>query len=697
MTLLALLFTLSALQAGEVNTEKGTLCLLHKNDQQCTATEGLTVPVVPAETSRAFVWASADGSRLLLGTIAAKASTVSLDEKPRSNVALAISGDRKRGWPLDARLTFAAKGQEWSFPLKTKVVAKLRNVRLPPASSYLLTIAADHHFIAKRTMKAQKDVALGEIVLKPLPLIFGRVVTMKDEPIAGVQIVRPEGKIQTTTNEQGQFRSELAEPIPDEVLVTQANFASVLLPLVQLSAEADLGTIHLGTGFKLALRLVRPDVENLPLRVGLLRETPEKNEPSPIAQRELREKDDQVSFPDLSAGKYVVVIEGKEPLQRLSKEFEMKDADREEEIRIAPFRLDGSVRIGEEPMLGGGNLDLRGPAHAWRVNVSIDDSGRFGGSMWQRGIVIGFLNAADINELVFSPALGTDPSAWDIQFHRRYIRGRIFDEETNQPVQQASLRLQVVAGDSQSISSVPIDPDGRYSILAERAGTYELRAAAPEHVPAKATVSVAAEDATDRQFDFPLARGFQQVVEFVWPSGQAVADAPVVEGIASDGFGINPERTYTTDGTGRLTLNLRRSEVKTIYILPRDGSFGIAHVVAAESSDANPLRLIVPAPAGALRAEMRDADDKPLPAMLLFRFNGELIPQPVILHLTGQYENSPTLRVPNLPAGAYEIWAVPVVNYAFAALAGRVPSRAPLRVGLTVGEQSFTVVAGPLN
>ncbi len=696
MPLLVLLFTLVALQADDANVEKGTLCVLHKNDQECTATEGLTVPVVPAETSRAFAWASADGSRLLLGTIAAKASTVSLDEKSRSKVTLAIAGDRKRGWPLDARLTFAAKEQEWVFPLSTKVVPKLRSIRVPPAS-YLMTIAAEHHLVAKRTLNAKKDIALGEIALKPLPLISGLVVSMKDEPIAGVQIVRPDGKIQTTTNEQGQFRTELAEPIPDEVVVTQAHFASVLLPLVNVSGEADLGTIHLGTGFKLTLRLVRPDVENLPLRVRLLRETPEKNEPSPIAQRELPERDDQISFPDLSAGKYVVVIEGKETLQRLSKEFEMKDTDREEEIRIAPFRLDGSVRIGEEPLRGGGNLDLRGPAHAWRVNVSIDDSGRFGGSMWQHGILIGFLNAADTNELVFSPQLGTDPSAWDIQFHRRYIRGRIFDEETNQSVEQPSLKLQVVSGDSQSNSVLPIEPDGRYSILAVRAGTYELRAEAPEHVPAKATVSVAAEDSTDRQIDFPLARGFQQVVEFVWPSGQPVADAPVLEGIASDGYGINAERTYTTDGAGRLTLNLRRGEVKTIYILPRDGSFGIAHVVATESSDANPLRLIVPAPAGALRAEMRDADDKPLPAMLIFRFNGELIPQPVILHLTGQYENSPTLRVLNLPAGAYEIWAVPVVNYAFAALAGRVPSRAPLRVGLTMGEQSVTVVAGPLN
>jgi hypothetical protein len=695
MTLLVLLLTLVALQAGEAEAEKGTLCVLHKNGQQCSDTEGMTLPVVPAETSRAFVWASADGSRLLLGTIAAKASTVSIDEKPRSNIALAIVGDRKRGWPLETRLTFASKEQEWTFPLSTKVVAKLRNVRLPLAASYLITIAAEHHLIAKRTLNAKKDIALGEIVLKPLPMISGRVVNMKDEPIAGVQIVRPDGKVLTTTNEQGQFRTELAEPVPDEVLVNQAHFASALLPLVNVSSENDLGTIHLGTGFKLTLRLVRPDVENLPLRVRLLRETPEKNEPSPIAQRELAEKDDQISFPDLSAGKYVVVIEGKEPLQGLSKEFEIKDADREEEIRIAPFRLDGSVRIGEEPLRGGGNLDLRDPTQAWRVNVSINDAGRFGGSMWQGGIVAGFVTAAGIHELVDSPALGADPSAWDIQFHRRYIRGRIFDEETNQPVQQPSLRLQIASGDSPSNSFLPIDPDGRYSILAVKAGTYELRAEAPDYVPAKATVSVAAEDSTDQQADFALARGFQQVVEFVWPPGQAVANAPVLEGIASDGY--NPERTYTTDGTGRLTLNLRRGEVKTIYILPRDGSFAVAHVTAPESSDADPLRIVVPAAAGVLRAEMRDADDKPLPAMLLFRFNGELIPQPVILHLTGQYENTSTVSVPNLPAGAYEIWAVPVVNYAFAPLAGRVPSRAPLRVGLTMGEQSVTVVAGPLN
>jgi len=287
--------------------------------------------------------------------------------------------------------------------------------------------------------------------------------------------------------------------------------------------------------------------------------------------------------------------------------------------------------------------------------------------------------------------VGGNPSVWEIVFKRRYIRGRVFDEETGQAVQQPSLRLQVTSGDSQSNSLLPLETDGRYSILAVRTGTYELRGEAPDHVPSKATVNVAADAATDRLVDFPLARGVEQIVEFVWPSGQAVAGAPVLEGIASDGY--NAERTFVTDGSGRLTLSLRRGETKTVYAVPREGSFAIAHVAAPDSSDANPIRIVVPAPATTLAAEIVDASDKPQPAMLLFRFNGELIPQPVILRLTGQYENAATLRVPNLPAGAYEFLAFPVADYAFAPLAGRVPGRAPL----SAGEQSIKIVAAPFD
>ncbi len=688
-----LVFLSATAGAGNAPPEKGTLCILEKNEQRCSPAEGKTLTIAAAETARPFIWSSADGTRVLLGIIEPKVSVISIDERELSQVTLAVHGHPRRGWPVTTHLTLTAKGQEWAFSLSAAVVGKLRTIGVP-AGSYRMSIAAEHHITDKRTFNAVKSIAVGEIALKPLPVISGRVLNMKEEPIAGAQLLRSDGKVQAIADEQGQFRTELAEPLPDEILVTQARFASMLIPLGNLSGDIDLGSIHLGAGMKLTLRLIRPDVENMSLRVRLLRENPTKYEPTLIAERAPLEKEDQISFPDLSAGAYVVLVEGKDRLQRLSKRLEIKESDVEGEIRIAPFRLDGSVRIGQEP-LRGGTIELQDAAHSWRESVAIDDGGRFGGSMWQSGKVAGFVNAPSIHELVRSPELGSDPSVWDVVFKSRYIRGRIYEDDTNQPVSQPSLRLQITSGESQSNSALTVQPDGGYSILAVKTGTYELRVEAPDHVPAKATVNVAAEDSADRQIDFPLARGVQQVLELRWPSGEAVAGAAVLEGIASDGY--NPERTYSADGTGRLTLNLRRGEVKTLYILPREGSFTVAHVVAPEKADASALTVVVPAPGAALRAEMRDANDKVIPAMLLFRFNGELIPPPVIMRLTGQFESTAMLHVGNLPAGAYELWAVTLPPYQVAALGGRVPSRPPLRIGLTAGEQLIKLVAAPLD
>src|SRR5438105_1014921 len=407
MALLALLLTLLAAADGDTPAEKGTLCVVQGSIQQCGLAEGTTPAIAAAETPRVFVWTSADGSRLVLGLIAAKASTVSIAEKPRSDITLVLAGDRRRGWPLDTRITLAAKDRQWAFPLSAKTVTKLRSVRVPPGS-YQMTIAAEHHVIARRTLNAAKNVALGEIVLKPLPIVSGRVVDVKDEPVAGAQLVRPDGKIQTATNEQGEFRAELEEPIPDEILVMREHFASALIPLVNSGGDIDLGVVKLGQGLTLTLQLTRPEVENIPLHVRLLRESQTKNEPSPLAERDLPKKEDRVSFRDLSAGKYVVVVEGRDPLQRLSKRFEIDDAKTEGKIDIEPFQLEGSIRIGEEP-LHGGIIDLRDAFHSWRVNVPIDDLGHFGGSMWQTGYVSGFVNASALHELVDSPDLGTDP------------------------------------------------------------------------------------------------------------------------------------------------------------------------------------------------------------------------------------------------------------------------------------------------
>lgn len=691
-----LLLCLALFSAAAVESapgEKGTLCISEKGSRQCRAVEGTAFEVAESDDARRFVWSSADGRRMRLGVIPPRTAAIAIEEKGLSEATLWIDGDRRRGWPATANVTLRSGNDEWTFPIDAKFVGRLRAMRIPPGT-YRMTIAAEHHITDERKLDATKNVAIGQISLEPLPVISGRVLNANEEPIAGAQILRTDGGVQAIADEQGQFRTELAEPLPGEILIAQTGFATALLPLPDLSADVDLGVIHLGTGRKLTLRLVYPDEDVLPLRIRLLRESAQKYEPTLITAKTLAEKDEGISFPDLGAGSYVVLLEGRDPLERLSKRVEIEESDVETEIRIAPFRLQGSVRVGEEP-LHGGTIELQDPAHSWRASLTIDDGGQFGGRMWHAGKVSAFVTAPSIHELVRSQELGSDPSVWDVTFRSRSIRGRIFDENTTQPVADASLRLQITAGESRSNSRVAVQPDGTYSIVAIKAGTYELRVETPEHLPSKATVEIGSEDAGERKIDFPLARGVHHVLEVVWPSGAAVAGAAVLEGVASDGY--NPERSYTTDGAGRLPLNLRRNEVRTLYILPREGSFGVAHVAAPERPDAAPFRVVVPAPGAALRAQMRNARDEAVPAMLLFRFNGELIPPPVIMRLTGQFESAPTLRAAGLPAGAYELWGVTLPPHAQAALVGRIPRRAPLRIGLTVGEQSVTLIAAPLD
>jgi hypothetical protein len=137
----------------------------------------------------------------------------------------------------------------------------------------------------------------------------------------------------------------------------------------------------------------------------------------------------------------------------------------------------------------------------------------------------------------------------------------------------------------------------------------------------------------------------------------------VMEGVASDGY--NAERHYSLDVSGRLTLRLQQSESRTLFIIPREGSFGIAHV-AAQGNDSNTLRVVLPEPAGSLHIVISTADGKPAPAGVAMRFNGQTIPTPVLYQIglrgtPGALNDRSLLQ---LPAGAYDVWPVSLHSYA---------------------------------
>jgi len=687
-----LLLAASPLLADE--PRKGTICF----GTDCMPATGSTFDVKPADVERRFVWMSTDAASVVLGTLAPKTATINLDSKEASNVTLSVRGDAKRQWPLETRfLLGVSKDQVWRWSVPAKLIGRPMSIRVP-RGSYTMQIGAEHHKSDRRRLKIDaNDVALHQITLAPLPAVTGRIVTMKktgddpearETPVFGAQLASAEGKTLGGTNEQGAFRVELAEPLTEEMVILSPGLGTRVVKLNILAADTDLGTITLSRGVKLTAYIDRADtVKSKALHVILTEASKTQYENTNIATRELKAADDVLVFSDLSEGEYCLTLNGNGALEHLTTVIPIKTEDVSREIRIAPFQLQGSVKLGTEP-LHEGAVGIHDEFHTWTADAPIDAEGHFGGVMWQTDGIGGWVKSNKTGTLLVEPAptLSGDPASWDITFKNRLISGRVFDAETKAAIAHADLDLQVEErSPSGSVTNrfyaiINLEDDGKYSIAAMKDGVYDLSATAPDYVAARVTIELGDRDES-KTADFPMTRGVEQAIDFAWPSGDPVANAPVLEGIARDGH--NALWFGSTDATGRLTLRMRAGETKTLFVMPRQGSFAPAHVVAG---DGKPIRIIVPDPTASLLINFHDAEKKPTLAPIAMRWNGEWLPTPVVSRLNRTLVGDGSVRVALLPAGSYEVWAVPGVQPAFAP-----PPGEPVRIGLSAGEQTIEI------
>jgi hypothetical protein len=696
MRRLLFLLLLSATPLFAAEPEKGTICF----GTDCTPTTGVTFDVKPADVERRFVWTSADGSGFILGTLAAKATSVDLQQKDARNLTFSARGDVQRGWPVETRFAIAAgKDSGWRWDVPARVMAKPVSIRLP-RGAYSMQIAAAHHKPDRRSIKIDAVDLPVQVILAPLPVVTGRVVTMKksgddkepkETPVAGAQIARIDAKVVGSANEQGAFRIEVTDPSTEELVISSPGLGTRLLPLHITSADADLGVIRLSSGVKLSIHIARADsVRSKPLHVQLTEASPAQYENTNITTRELKAGDDDLVFTDLSEGEYYVTLSGDGPLEKLTTVIPIKAEDVSKEIRLRPFRLQGTVRLGNEP-LRNGKVGVNERHHTWTAESPIDGEGHFGGSMWQSEGIGGWVNTKETGALPVDhdPTLEGDPATWDITFRRRLISGRIFDADTKDPIAQAGLHLELEtksqssagqSGYSRLYSTVHVGDDGSYSMVATKDGIYDLAVTAPEHVAQKTTIEIGAESES-KTVDFPLSKGIEQIIDFVWPNGDPVANAIVIEGVSRDGH--NAAWMGGTDPSGRLKLRMRAGETKTLFVVPSEGSFAALHVLGDE---AKPMRVVVPQPAASLVLTFKDAEQKTVGAFVAMRWNGEWVPGSVVGRLKLSRADGGGLRVALLPAGSYELWGFRGPQPPFAP-----PPREPLHVGLSSAEQTVEI------
>lgn len=629
----------------------GTLCFVFpKEKPKCSAAEGPKIAIEPADAERTWVFTSADGKVAVAGIAAPKSETIDLEDKSLRNVSLSVRGAKTRGWPSDVRVSLGAGKRVWRWEIPAKRIELLKSLRLP-RGSHVLTIDADRHVAEHRKIDAAGEGVVLDVVLRPLPIVRGRIVTPKGQPVATAAISDPNGSAIAGADERGAFVAELSEPFPENLVIRAAGYGVRLVPLPQNESEVDLGTITLETGRKLTLRVRRPEGERIPVHVIVERELASRRiERTVVAERDLEADTEAVVLPDLGAADYFVTLRGKGPLEDLTVRLTIKDSDVEKTVTIAPYHLDIYAKLGTEP-LRDATIDLHAAAP-----IPFDSEGHISATAWQSGRLGGWIASKTLGngQFVDSPELGADPSRWDITFPARFISGRLLDAETRQPIPAVMMQLLRSNREGASYTSLRTDENGHYSILAPIAATYELTIQPPEYVPKTETFQIAA-DAGNVERDIALERGTLVTIEAQWPNGTAIANGGALEGVASDHH--NPARMWRLDGTGRLQLAVGKDEHRTIYILPADGSFAAVRVEAPTNGTSATQRVIVPFPAGSLTVRFVSETGGPAGAGLSLRYNGEPIPQPVIYRLPqppGRGEHG-SFRLLQLPAGTYEV------------------------------------------
>jgi hypothetical protein len=682
--LLALLLLATA--ADEVQPPpRGRLCI----GENCSDTTTATIAVKPADHERRFFWLSADAKTAYAGVIAAKAESVVLDPEAFSELDVTTDGDAARGWPLDVRVTLAAGPEkEWKWTLDREAAKRLRRLYVP-RGTYRVTASAEHqHTIRTRVTATEKPSKLA-LIFFPLPLARGIVVDAEDKPIAAATVALPDETFCATANEQGAFTCELPERLPEVIVVSAGGYAprEVEIRRQTVGPVIDFGRVRLSSARALTLKIVRPDPA--PARVSLFLDAPRYNH-SKLKSVPIKEREESVRF-DAAPGKYFVVVEGEGPLERLEVPLVVKDENSEHEIRVEPFQLVGTARLGDDPLEG--TVEIVSPEHTWRERLPVAN-GAFGATMWQAGAVRAWVSGPAIrnSDLVQSPQLGDDPSRWDIRIAKRLIAGRVFDAATKAAVTETNIEVVADSGDSQSYFSAEVGPDGSYEILASQPATYTLRVNTPHHMPYTVELLITAEDRI-RTHDIALEQGVLQPIDVVRPTGGGVR-ALILEGVQPDG--VNPEFMTRTDERGHYELRGLPRQSRLLYVIPPYGSLAVVRVqLPAAGVDARPLQVIVPPPVGALRVSSVDAKGKPRPTGLLIRYNGEFVPRAILRFVTGEMGSSPTGEslLSRLPAGTYEIWSIAGQDDERQLIASNGTSREPVRVGLSSGEQAVTVVA----
>ncbi|HEY0141627.1 MAG TPA: carboxypeptidase-like regulatory domain-containing protein [Thermoanaerobaculia bacterium] len=671
-----LLLALAAALAAEA--PPALFCL----DGACEPVRGTRVPVTATDAVRPAVWIVGGGARVVAARVASRAVNARLDDDaPAASHRVIVR--TTEGLP-EGGFAFELRGDDtrwaWSLPkLPVKGIELLH-----PACDCVLKVQAKG-YAAAETLLRKGDATPAVMHLRRLPVLSGRVIDgATGEPLVDVEVAPVGSEPIGRTDASGRFSMAIEGEWPAAVRLTHVLRVPRTLAVPKLIADADLGTVVLDNGGSIHAAVVPLADEQL--RWQLRRFTGPRQSKS-VREEALSPGQTELTIDGLEAGRYVLLLAGREPLQRSGVPVNVVSGKvAEASLQIRPAVVEIEATLGEKELASAevmfGNL-----SGGWEETVLLDAKGRGIHEIWQQG---------DFDLLIVAPAVrawsttmtitgdGRIPVA--IRIPDRVVRGRVLDGGDNSPVAEAVVSLQSSDG---LMTTVRTAADGGFMFagVAEGAQVVSVQKAGYR---AKGDWRFSLADA-DRVVTRDLHLERSETRRAV-----AVVDARGIPLPATSVLLASPRGfrdVGRTDAAGRLLVPLFSGEERGLFFaVPRSGSLGFARFAASAGSDLLTIQVADGTASLEIRTESLDGD--PIPRVpVLMRIDGVAIPIDVYSALR-QHQGVPLqsdergrLLIPRLPPGHYELWPWTNRHDLELLYSGSMPP-APVRMTLVAGHQT---------
>ncbi len=644
--------------------------------------------VEPAAQPRPFTVSAGSSPTYYLGVLKAGESTVPCAGYGAFELRLSTRKLPRRG-DLHISVADVSSGL-WELSIPERQLVNAITVKLP-RGTYEVSIKGFRSVSVRKSVVIADSPASVVADLEPLPRLSGTVLARTTRlPVAGAlistDVLSDDVEKSAITDAAGRFAIDVdPDQWPAKVIVRAIPFAETSAPVPAARVNTTLPEIYVSRGGTVSVEVRQQEpgqvveLELQPIVRNSATGKPVSTLPVPPSPQTAL-----LRFENVEPGRYVVLAKGDEALERHGTGIDVvQGEDVTVNIVVTPFSLRVRTKV-EGENLGNADILLTNLQGYWEGPIHTDAEGQADVNLWQGGKARSAVHAVGFSSPHIERRTLTDgeDGEWVLDIPAREITGVVVDSKTGQPIPGAALALHIDARDGSSLSvKTNADSEGHFRFFPVPYGKHRLRTAGVRYSQSEMNY-LFLEPEQDRDIAVRLDRAATVAVTVLNHLGAPIALAQVIR------FKDRVRMQAHTDSSGKIDVPVPEDRAVEVYVVPRDGSFGIATLNADRKETV--IRIADGIARIVVRAETEEG--APIPNVaLLTRYNGRVIPVEVFDAIAGTRggrigsDREGRLILARMPVGLYEFW--PVGSEAeLRALEAGVGPEARVKMAVTPGE-----------